>query len=148
MRRTGIRKEAKKHTMGWWKKEFWKVFSLYIRTRDGFKCFTCDNRGEGKGMHGGHFIPRASGGLSLFFHEQNVHAQCYRCNMNLGGNGAEYYKRMVEKYGQDAVDDLFILRDTGYKKYDIVDYQGLIEEYKIKLEELKGTKIIEELHES
>lgn len=137
-RSQGIRKEAKKHTLGWWKKQFWTVFSLYIRTRDEFKCFTCDNKGDGKGMHAGHFIPRASGGLALYFHEQNVHAQCYRCNMNLGGNGAEYYKRMVAKYGQELVDELFRLRDTGYKKYSIEEYESLIEIYKQKTKELNG----------
>jgi hypothetical protein len=137
MKRSGIRKTAKAKTMGWWKKEFWTVFSLFIRTRDNFQCFTCDNRADGKGMHAGHFIPRASGGLSLYFHEQNVHAQCYRCNMNLGGNGAEYYKRMVTKYGQELVDELFYLRDNGFKKFSIPEYQELIEVYKKKISELK-----------
>ena len=87
-------------------------------------------------MHAGHFIPRAAGGLSLYFHEQNVHAQCYRCNINLGGNGSEYYRRMVERFGQEVVDELFQLKYTGYKKYTIEDYQQLREDYKIKTEEL------------
>ena len=137
MKKTRLRKTAKEHTLGWWKKKFWTVFSLYVRKRDKFKCFTCDNRGDGKGMHAGHFIPRASGGLSLYFDERNVNAQCYRCNINLGGNGAEYYKRMVEHYGQEVVDEIFVLRDTGYRKYTIESYQGLIEEYKEKIDELE-----------
>jgi len=137
MKRSGIRKEAKEHTMGWWKKKFWTEFSKYIRKRDDYRCFTCDNKGDGKGMHAGHFIPRACGGLSLYFHENNVHAQCYRCNINLGGNGAEYYRRMVDVYGREFVEELFRLRDTGFKKFSIEEYQELIEEYKLKTEELE-----------
>ena len=129
-------KETKPHTLGWWKKKFWTTFSLYIRTRDDFKCFTCDNDGLGKGMQAGHFIPRAAGGLSLFFHEQNVHAQCYRCNINLGGNGSEYYRRMVKKYGEELVDELFEIKNKGYRKYTIPEYELLIDVYKQKLEDL------------
>lgn len=140
MKRTRLRKTAKKDTLGYWKIQFWKVFSLYIRTRDNFQCFTCDNNGHGKGMHAGHFIPRASGGLSLFFDERNVHAQCYRCNINLGGNGAEYYRRMVDKFGQDLVDELFELKNKGFKQYSIPEYQQLIGVYKEKIKELENER--------
>ncbi len=126
------------HTLGWYKKDLWKIFSLFIRTRDKFTCFTCGKSGDGKGMHAGHFIPRSTGGLSLYFHEMNVHAQCYFCNINLGGNGAEYYRRMIEKYGNDDVAELFRLRDTGYKKYSIEEYKEMKELYKDKIEELNG----------
>jgi len=136
MKRTKLRKEAKKHTMGWWKKKFWTTFSLYIRTRDDFTCFTCGKKGEGKGLHAGHMIPRACGGLSLYFHEENVHAQCYYCNINLGGNGAIYATKFIEKYGQETFDEIIRLKDQGYRKYSIEEYQELIEIYKIRIEEL------------
>ena len=136
MRRTRIRKTAKTHTMGWYKKKFWTTFSLYIRTRDDFTCFTCGKKGEGKGLHAGHMIPRASGGLSLYFHEKNVHAQCYYCNINLGGNGAIYATKFIEKYGQEEFDEILRLQHQGFKKYSIEEYQELIEIYKIKIEEL------------
>lgn len=128
----------KKHTIGWWKKALWRQFSLYIRSRDKYKCFTCDKIGAGSGIHAGHFIPKAGGGASLYFHEQNVHAQCYHCNINLGGNGAEYYVRMVKKYGQEIVDGLFKLKYVGFKKYTIEEYQQLIEDYKDKTKKLNA----------
>lgn len=138
MKSTALRKEAKAHTMGWWKKEAWKVFSRYIRTRDKFKCFTCDLQMTLSTSQAGHMIPRASGGLSLYFHEQNVHCQCYRCNINLGGNGAEYARRYISKYGQDSFNTLINLRDTGYAKFGIPDYQEMIEDYTIKLDKLNA----------
>jgi hypothetical protein len=136
MKRTRLRKEAKKNTMGWYKKEFWKVFSRYIRLRDKGKCFTCGLQKPWKTQQAGHMIPRASGGLSLYFHEQNVNCQCYRCNINLGGNGAVYAVKFVEKYGQDAFDEVMRLKDQGYLKYGIDDYEQLRAEYEVKVEKL------------
>ncbi len=77
----------KKKTVAQWKRKLWPIFSLYIRTRDKFTCFTCGRKGTGSGIHAGHFIPDAVGGLALKFHEENVHAQCWNCNLNLGGWG-------------------------------------------------------------
>ena len=127
-----MRRKVKKNTLGYWKKLFWVEFSKYIRKRDDYKCFTC----EGAGNQAGHFIARSIGGMSLFFHERNVHAQCLRCNIFLSGNGAIYYRKMIERYGQESVDELFELKDRGYRKYSIEEYQELIEEYKLKVEQL------------
>lgn len=129
--------KLKKWTLGKWKKEFWTVFTEYIKLRDGYTCITCGKKGSGSGIHGGHFIPRSVGGLSLFFHEDNVHAQCIDCNINKGGYGAEYYPKLVEKIGQKRVDELFKLRDTGYKKYSKQDYADAIALYQFKIDSLK-----------
>lgn len=137
MKRSRLRKTAKKDTLGYWKNKFWGVFSKYIRERDEYICFTCGKEGKGKGMHAGHFIPRRSGGLSLFFHEENVWSQCFHCNINLGGNGAEFYRRLVERIGADRVEELFRLRDQGFRQYTIQEYKDLIEEYNAKIEALQ-----------
>lgn len=139
MKRTPFRKTPKKDTLSYWKKKLWTTFSLYIRTRDNFTCFTCDKKGDGKGLHAGHMIPRASGGLSLYFHEGNVNAQCYHCNINLGGNGAIYSSRFIKRFGQEAFDEIERLKYQGYKKYTIPEYQELIEVYKQKTKDLCNT---------
>ena len=79
------------------KKEAWRVFSLFIRNRDNWTCYTCGSRIKGAGMHAGHFISRTK--LSTFFDEMNVHAQCYPCNIFKKGNAGEYSYRLVEQYG-------------------------------------------------
>lgn len=136
LRRTSIRKKAKPKTLSYYKNKFWSVFSQYIRIRDKGQCFTCPTKKHWKKMQAGHMVPRASGGLSLYFHEQNVHCQCYRCNINLGGNGAVYAKNFVTKYGQDDFDEIMRLKDQGYQKYTIQDYKDLAEEYKKKVDGL------------
>lgn len=123
----------KKKTLGWYKKKFWTVFSKYIRERDNNICFTCGKKCEGKGSHAGHMIPKASGGLSLYFHEKNVHCQCFNCNINLGGNGAIYAMKFIQKYGQEEFDEIIRLKNQGYKKYTIEDYKNLIKKYEKNL---------------
>ena len=119
----------KKKTPGKLKKELWKVFSAYIRTRDKYTCFICGRRGEGGGMHAGHFIPKSVGGLALYFHEDNVHACCYHCNINLGGNLYEY----GIKLGKKTVNRLYKLKQKTVKGFP---YEEKIVEYTEKLQQL------------
>lgn len=107
------------------KKDLWKHFSLYIRRRDNFICFTCGKKGEGQGMHAGHFISKAAGGLALYFNEDNVHAQCYHCNINLGGNQWEYGQRL----GTKKVNELMKLKNESWK-WDGDNYLEKISYYK------------------
>lgn len=135
----------KTHTLPWWKKEYWKCFSIYIRRRDKGVCFTCDktlpdyydrhgNLLDGwKSGQAGHFITAASCGLALYFHEQNVHCQCYRCNVNLSGNWLEYERKIIEIYGKEKCEELKQLKWTGKVKYTWEDYSNMIEEIKDRL---------------
>jgi len=77
-------------------------------------------------MHAGHFIPDAAGGALLRFHPTNIHAQCYHCNINLGGYGSVYYSKMAEKYGQEMVDKIFQIKNysiqaDGYFYLTLID---------------------------
>ena len=119
-----------------WKKDLWRVVSQYIRLRDGYKCFTCGRVGSGSGIHAGHYIPRAAGGLRLYFHERNIHAQCYHCNINLSGNSDIYGQNLIDKYGPRVLKqlrDLRILDLSDPLKYTIEDYQKLIKKYQAKI---------------
>ncbi len=135
MKRTLLRKKAKAKTAAWWKHKLWEVFSLYIRTRDNFTCFTCGRIGTGSAIHAGHFIPASVGGLSLYFDERNVHAQCYHCNVNLGGFGARYAEVMRESYGEKIVQELWKIKNQGMVQISIPEYQEKISYYQSKLKE-------------
>jgi hypothetical protein len=118
-------KPKKKLSISSLKKKLWTEFSIYIRNRDNYICFTCGRKGEGSGIHAGHFIPKSVGGNTLYFHEDNVHAQCYNCNINLGGCQYEYGQRL----GKEMVDMLYKLKQATFKT-DINYYEEKIRYYK------------------
>ena len=89
----------------------WKLFSQFIRLRDGGVCFTCDDRKSWKLQHAGHYIHRNK---STFFDEMNVNCQCVRCNKWKHGNLCYYAGYLIKKYGAKKVLELLQL---GIKKY-------------------------------
>jgi hypothetical protein len=125
MKKTPLKKKSKAKISAL-KRKLWTVFSIYIRKRDKFICFTCGRHSEGSGMHAGHFISKAVGGIALYFHEENVHAQCYNCNINLGGNQWIYGQRL----GKKTVDRLYEIKNKVSEKWTEEDYLYKIELYK------------------
>lgn len=100
--RTRLRKN-RKSALAAGKRKLWEMFSAFVKERDGNACFSCGSSGlEGANWHAGHMFP-AGGSSILRWHPLNVHSQCYRCNINLGGNGAEYASRFIEVYGIDQL---------------------------------------------
>lgn len=120
--------KLQKWSLGKFKKEFWKVFALYIKQRDKYKCFTCGAKVSGANAHAGHFIPKSAGGLALYFDERNVHCQCAKCNLFLQGNQYEYGERL----GKEVVAELQELYKENWK-WDKQDYLERINDYKEKL---------------
>ncbi len=111
----------------------WNWFSKYIRLRDKGICFTCGRYAEGSGYHAGHFIPSSIGGLALRYHEDNVHGQCYNCNINLGGSQWAY----GVKLGAKMVKKLMDLKNKVIHN-DEFDFEGKIMYYKQKVKELES----------
>lgn len=92
------------------KKAAWKEFSRFIRLRDSLltcysltqcRCVTCDGVYPTSRMQAGHFIPGRNN--QVLFDEDQVHAQCARCNMN-GGMWVEYERAMVKLHGVQEVE--------------------------------------------
>jgi hypothetical protein len=115
------------------KAKLWELCKQIIRKRDGNVCIIC-GKGEleGANWHGGHFIPSAACGAFLRYDLRNIHSSCYHCNINLGGNGALFYKRLVDIYGQDFVDGVFrdkqivIKADVTFYSKKIAEYEELV----------------------
>lgn len=139
------------------KSKAWAACSRYCRLRDALaycekygldaqqygrpedivgKCCTCSAVKSWIRMHGGHFISRASGGLSgVYFDERNVHLQCGQCNAFKQGAAEEYRLFIIEKYGENMPAELMA------KHYILPDMRALAmkateEYYKEKYEEL------------
>lgn len=105
----------------------------YQRDDGTWRCYTCDRVIDSPAKaQTGHFIPSGTGGAYLRYDLRNLRVQDYYCNINLGGNGAEYYKRMVAEVGQEAVDKLFQDKQLTIKA-DKWFYLSKIEEYGVHL---------------
>jgi hypothetical protein len=131
-----------KNTITQLKKKLWKEFTLYVKLRESGDgetclCITCGKRLTiGKSdCQGGHFFSK-KGYSGLYFHEDNVWPQCYRCNINLEGNTQEYDIRLRKKIGNERVDHLYNIRKSIFKitRYE---YTELIKKYKAKNKELR-----------
>lgn len=92
-------------------------------------CFTCDKPIAGSNRQLGHFIANSVGGALLRYNLDNLRLQCYYCNINLGGNGAIFYKKLLEEKGQEHIDKLFILKGQTTKATEL--YTQLLAEYKL-----------------
>ena len=99
-------------------------------------CCTCGKMLDrfAKNSHAGHFISKGMGGSSgVYFDERNVHAQCHNCNKWQQGNAIEYYPFMLEKYGQEVIDEL--RRKHHLPRPHSIDEYGIM--YREKFKDLK-----------
>jgi len=127
--------DMKKKTRSQLVKEFDKVFSIYIRRRygDDATCVTCGVTKPWKEMQAGHFFSR--GRYPTRWTEQNVHVQCYRCNVLLKGNYINYTRYMINRYTMEGVDALERKSVDG-SKVSTPDLRWLIDVYKDRIKEL------------
>ena len=133
MKRTPLKKKSKTK-ISTLKRKLWALVSEYVRRKEDGECFTCGRKKPWKEMQSGHCTPKSMGNAA-YWDEGNIHVQCYNCNINLGGNGAEYIKRIEERFGKDEAERVRNLRHQTVK-YDEVWYIERIAYYQNKLSEL------------
>ena len=122
---------AKSKTLPQLKKELWKWFSIFIRTRNvddnGYdNCVTCGSWKHWREVDAGHYITR--GDLATCFDERNVHFQCKRCNLR-GGEQYLMAKYLDKVYGEGTADELQSIRKNK-TKFDRHWYIDKIQYYK------------------
>ncbi len=116
------------------KEDLWQlckqITRLLYQNLDGtWNCYTCERIIDTPAKaQTGHFIPSSTCGAFLRHDLRNLRVQDYYCNINLGGNGATFYKKMVEDEGQEYVDQLFQDKNKSIKA-DSIFYQKRIDEY-------------------
>ena len=92
-------------------------------------CYTCgakDLQGSNKQL--GHLYSKATLSAYLKYDMRVLRWQCFRCNINGGGMGADYYARMLKEKGKAFMDKLEKDRQVTVKAYDF--YVELLEKYK------------------
>ena len=130
------KKKIKKVSLKQLKKQLWKVFSLFIRQRDNYTCFTCGKVIEEKHKaHCGHFIDAGISKLPLYFSEVNNNCQCISCNNFKSGNKAVYSYKLIQKYGDGIIQQLHELNAKPITKWTAEEYNKLINYYNFKIKE-------------
>ena len=92
-------------------------------------CYTCPAKNlQGANCQLGHCpYPKSTLGAFLKYDLRLVRWQCYSCNINKGGMGAEAYKRMLREEGKAYMDLLEKDRQKSVKAYDF--YLDLLKYY-------------------
>ena len=86
-------------------------------------------------MQAGHFIDGHMN--AIMFDLRGIHPQCFACNCMKHGNKVEYYKFMLEEYGQEVIDELRAKAKTAVK-ITVSDYEINILDF---TQRLKGLAI-------
>ena len=119
-----------------------REMSKFIRLRDsdasGYgRCISCGKLVHWTKAHNGHFINR--GHLNTRFDEQNCNLQCFECNCEKYGNEEGYKKGLIEKYGEDVVNNLYTKKHL-FRKYSVFELKAIADDYKKRFSELKKIK--------
>jgi len=139
MKRTRLKKESKQK-ISVIQREIWELCKQIIRLTYGNVCYTCGAVGlVGSNWHTGHLWAKASLGAFLKYDLRVLRPQCYSCNINKGGMGADFYRKMVSENGQKYMDNLEKERQITVNAYD--HYAKILPEYKLKLDEIQKSKI-------
>ncbi len=129
-------KKAKKApTLSKLKKELEALQKQIVIKLYGRDCFTCPAKDlEGMSCQLGHVPwPRSDLGPKAKFDPRFTRVQCFRCNINLGGNGAKALQRMID----EGIDTKAMRKESDAEKGKLVPLQWYKDEilrYKSLLE--------------
>jgi len=134
----GINKPKSKHKKKDYKKELDEVFAEYIRLRDSngdtFRCISCGQVKPMSQCQCGHYVGRVH--MATRYHEKNNNGQCVGCNIFKSGNVLEYRFGLIEKYGEEVVNQLEGMRNDQ-RQIKEPEYKELIAYYKEKVKQFR-----------
>lgn len=133
-------KVNKRESISMLTKKLDKIFSEYIRRKYSneewiITCISCDKELPWKESHNCHWIGR--GNKQYRFDEDNCRPWCVWCNtFNQEFHQRIFTIRQIERLGKDIVD--LMIDNTNYVyKQGKTELRALIEEYTVKLNQLK-----------
>lgn len=109
-------------------RKLWELCKQLVRKNYPNVCYTCGKDSlSGSNWHTGHMLAKASVGAYLKYDVRILRPQCYNCNINQGGRGADFYKLMLKEIGEEKMSEIQRDRLVTVKAYD--HYLELIEKY-------------------
>lgn len=139
MKRSPLKKKSKQK-ISTIQNKIWELCKQITRITYGNTCYTCGKTQlSGKGWHTGHLIPKASLGAYLKYDLRLLRPQCYRCNIDLGGNGAVFIEKVRREDGDEYVDRILEDRKIEVRAYE--HYEKVLKEYTKLLHEIESADI-------
>lgn len=127
IRKQGLRRQGKQK-ISLVQRKLWVLCRNIIRQKYGNTCYTCSRTGlSGGNWQTGHMWAKASVGAFLKYDLRILRPQCYHCNINLGGRGADFYTRMLSEIGEEKMAQL--QKDRQVMVNSMEHYLKLINEY-------------------
>lgn len=128
MKKTRLRKKSKL-PISKLQRKLWELCKQLTRRSYGNVCYTCGSTGlSGSNWHTGHLWAKASLGAYLKYDLRVLRPQCYNCNINQGGRGADFYAKMLVEIGKVEMEKLQRDRQVTVKAYD--HYLKVLAKYK------------------
>ena len=132
---------SKKQTIKQIQIKVWNECKRIIKLRYGNDCYTCGAKDlQGSNRHTGHLVPKKYLPYQFKYEIKYLRPQCYNCNMNLGGMGAMYLKRLLKetnkpkeiyKFLSDVQEQKKLQRENKPKPKEVYSfYENLLEELK------------------
>lgn len=99
VKKKSVGKKQKIVTISKLQETLWKLCREIIRKTQPNECYTCRRGGlEGSNWHTGHGpLPKTVLNIENKYHLSVLRSQCYDCNINKGGMGAEFLERWKEE---------------------------------------------------
>ena len=117
-------------------KAFCKLRRLQEANEAGYvQCVTCGKPVKWNECDGGHFIHRRFRGTEV--EHDNVWPQCVSCNRFGSITQKEYARKLIEKIGEERVNDLVALK---YESYPWRSYKVMAEKYDAEIRRLRKEK--------
>lgn len=128
MKKTKLKKQSKA-PISKIQRQLWVECKRIIRAKYGNTCYTCGKKNlEASNWHTGHMFAKASIGAYLKYDLRVLRPQCYFCNINCGGRGAEFIENMRDIEGDKYVDEIIKDRQKIVNAYE--HYTALLARYK------------------
>src|SRR3990167_7838647 len=137
MKRSKLKKVSKQK-ISTIQNKIWEHCKRIIRKMYGNVCYTCGATNlVGSNWQTGHLWAKASLGAFLKYDLRVLRPQCSRCNLFLGGMGAEFYRRMFVLEGKAYMEKLVADRQKSVKTYD--HYLKTLQDYKLLYQKIGKT---------
>jgi hypothetical protein len=110
-------------------RQIWEECRRIKNKRGGVNCYTCISKDlQGSNKQLGHMWAKASLPACLKYELDILEWQCARCNIWMGGMGADFFKKKIKELGEKRMKELEKSRQKTVKAYDY--YVELLEKYK------------------